>query len=128
VFHSSPKSTRSYQKDVPFLMVGDPKKAIYTDFGVESSLGFMSLKTLGPGCAVWRAVISPCDLPGPLGAAGRLPDRAVRTDHIQIQSGAELVVLSPQSADRAPKQAMGALVIVKIPNTDPMTIEALRSQ
>jgi peroxiredoxin len=27
VFHSSPKSIRSYQKDVPFLMVGDPKKA-----------------------------------------------------------------------------------------------------
>ena len=45
VFHSSPKSIRSYQKDVPFLMVGDPKKAIYKDFGVETSLGFMSLKT-----------------------------------------------------------------------------------
>src|SRR6266566_7099324 len=49
VFHSSPKSIRSYQKDVPFLMVGDPKKAIYKDFGVETSLGFMSLKALGAG-------------------------------------------------------------------------------
>jgi hypothetical protein len=38
---------RSYQKDVPFLMVGDPKKAFYKDFGVETSLGFMSLKALG---------------------------------------------------------------------------------
>jgi hypothetical protein len=47
VFHSSPKSIRSYQKDVPFLMVGDPKKAFYKDFGVETSLGFMSLKALG---------------------------------------------------------------------------------
>jgi hypothetical protein len=27
VFYSSPKSIRSYQKDVPFVMVGDPKKA-----------------------------------------------------------------------------------------------------
>jgi hypothetical protein len=33
-------------------MVGDPKKALYKDFGVETSLGFMSLKALGPGCAV----------------------------------------------------------------------------
>ena len=30
-------------------MVGDPKKAIYKDFGVETSLGFMSLKALGAG-------------------------------------------------------------------------------
>jgi len=47
VFHSSPKLIRSYQKDVPFLMVGDPKKVFYKDFGVETSLGFMSLKALG---------------------------------------------------------------------------------
>jgi peroxiredoxin len=47
VFHSSPKSIRSHQKDVPFLMVGDPKKAFYKAFGVESSLGFISLKALG---------------------------------------------------------------------------------
>lgn len=46
VFHSSPKSIRSYQKDVPFLMVGDPKKAFYRDFGVETSLGFMSFRAL----------------------------------------------------------------------------------
>jgi peroxiredoxin len=47
VFHSSPTSIRSYQKDVPFLMVGDPKKALYKDFGVEASLGFLSPKALG---------------------------------------------------------------------------------
>jgi hypothetical protein len=28
-------------------MVGDPKKAFYRDFGVETSLGFMSVKALG---------------------------------------------------------------------------------
>jgi len=49
VFHSSPKSIRSYQKDVPFQMVGDPKKALYKYLGVETSLGFMSLKALGAG-------------------------------------------------------------------------------
>src|SRR5438874_8851987 len=49
VFHSSPKSIRSYQKDVPFVLVGDPKKALYKDFGVKTSLGFMSLKALGAG-------------------------------------------------------------------------------
>jgi peroxiredoxin len=49
VFHSSPKSIRSYQKDVPFLMVGDPDKAFYRSFGVETSLGFISLKALGAG-------------------------------------------------------------------------------
>jgi peroxiredoxin len=49
VFHSSPNSIRSYQKDVPFLMVGDPHKALYREFGVESSLGFVSLKALAAG-------------------------------------------------------------------------------
>jgi peroxiredoxin len=46
VFHSSPKSIRSYQKDLPFLMVGDPTKVLYRDFGVETSLRFISLKAL----------------------------------------------------------------------------------
>jgi peroxiredoxin len=49
VFHSSPKSIRSYQKDVPFMMVGDPEKTFYKGFGVEASLGFLSLKALGAG-------------------------------------------------------------------------------
>src|SRR5512133_2074865 len=48
VFHSSAKSIRSYQKDVPFVMVGDPKKVLYEEFGVKTSFGFMSsLKALG---------------------------------------------------------------------------------
>src|SRR5256884_3399413 len=54
VFHSSAKSIRSYQKDVPFELVGDPKKALYKEFGVESSLGVLTLKSLGaatPGVA-----------------------------------------------------------------------------
>src|SRR5256712_14158029 len=47
VFHSSAKSIRSYQKDLPFVLVGDPKKALYKEFGVEASLGFLSRKALG---------------------------------------------------------------------------------
>ena len=46
VFHSSAKSIRSYQKDVPFLLVGDPKKALYREFGVGASLRFLSRKAL----------------------------------------------------------------------------------
>ena len=47
VFHSSAKLIGSYQKDVPFVLVGDPKKALYKEFGVKSPLGFISLKSLG---------------------------------------------------------------------------------
>jgi peroxiredoxin len=47
VFHSSARSIRSYQKDLPFLLVGDPKKALYREFGVEASLAFLSAKSLG---------------------------------------------------------------------------------
>ena len=46
VFHSSAKSIRSYQKDVPFALVGDPKKALYKELGVEASLGFLSRSSL----------------------------------------------------------------------------------
>jgi peroxiredoxin len=46
VFHSSAKSIRSYQKDLPFALVGDPKKALYKQFGVKASLGFLSVKSL----------------------------------------------------------------------------------
>ena len=49
VFHSSSKSIRSYQKDVPFVLVGDPKKVLYKEFGVETSLAFMSFKALAAG-------------------------------------------------------------------------------
>jgi peroxiredoxin len=48
VFHSSARSIRSYQKDVPFVLVGDPKKALYREFSMETSLGFLnSLRALG---------------------------------------------------------------------------------
>ena len=46
VFHSSPESIRSYQKDLPFVLIGDPQKALYRKFGVEASIKFMSLKSM----------------------------------------------------------------------------------
>ena len=49
VFHSSAKSIRSYQEDVPFVLVADPSKVLYKEFGVEASLRFMSLKALRAG-------------------------------------------------------------------------------
>jgi len=49
VFHSSAKAIRSYQKDVPFVLVADPDKVLYKEFGVETSFRFMSLKALGAG-------------------------------------------------------------------------------
>src|SRR5207245_10263006 len=45
VFHSSAKSIRSYQKEFPFVLVGDPKKALYEELGVKAALGFIRLKT-----------------------------------------------------------------------------------
>jgi hypothetical protein len=49
LFHSAAKSIRSYQKDVPYLLVADPYKVFYKEFGVETSLSFMSLKALSAG-------------------------------------------------------------------------------
>ena len=47
VFHSSARSIRSYHMELPFDLVGDPKKALYKEFGVEASLGFLTPKSLG---------------------------------------------------------------------------------
>ena len=47
VFHSSPKVIRSYQKHLPFTLVGDPKRELYRAFGVGTSLRFLSLRALG---------------------------------------------------------------------------------
>ena len=47
VFHSSAKSIRSYQKGLPFVLIGDPEKALYKYFGVTASLRFLSRKALG---------------------------------------------------------------------------------
>jgi peroxiredoxin len=71
VFHSSAESIRSYQKDIRFFLVGDPEKALYKEFGVKTSLGFMSLKALGAamrGMARGHLGLRPSG--GPLGLPG----------------------------------------------------------
>ena len=81
VFHSSAKSIRSYQKDVPFDLVGDPKKALYKEFGVESSLGFLTLKSVGAAMrGVAHGLFGVRLSGGPVRPPGRLSDRAVRAD------------------------------------------------
>ncbi|QFZ16571.1 peroxiredoxin-like family protein [Saccharothrix syringae] len=37
VFHSSAEDLRPHVADLPFAVVGDPEKALYRDFGVESA-------------------------------------------------------------------------------------------
>jgi peroxiredoxin len=60
VFHSSTAELRRYAPDVPFALVADPRRRLYRDFGVESSLG-----------ALLR--------PGAWGAMARGPLRAIRS-------------------------------------------------
>ena len=38
VFHSAAERLRQYQADLPFAVVADPERHLYTEFGVESSL------------------------------------------------------------------------------------------
>ena len=71
VFHSSAKSIRRYQKDIPFVLIGDPDKELYANFGVEASLGFLSLKALGAGMrGLARGHFGLRQAGGPLGLPG----------------------------------------------------------
>src|SRR6266481_1916184 len=101
VFHSSAKSIRSYQKDVPFVLVGDPKKAIYKEFGVKSSLGFISLMSLG---AAMRGVAhGPFGLPGDflIAPSGRIKAVKYGTHAYDQWSVDELIALAKGAALQA---------------------------
>lgn len=110
VFHSSPQSIRSYQKDVPFLMVGDPKKAFYKAFGVESSLGFMSLKAFGAavrgmahGHLGLRLAGGPLGLPADflISPSGRIKAVKYGTDAYDQWSVDELLTLATVASAQA---------------------------
>lgn len=48
VFHSSLETMLPYQSDLPFNVIADPKKKLYAEFGVESSLrSFLHLNAVG---------------------------------------------------------------------------------
>jgi peroxiredoxin len=50
VFHSTPTELRKYEADLPFTVIGDPDKVLYSRFGVEAS----PKAILKPGA--WRAL------------------------------------------------------------------------
>ena len=110
VFHSSPKSIRSYQKDVPFVLVGDPKKILYKEFGIKASLGFLSLKALGAamrgvahGHLGLRLAGGPAGLPGDflIAPTGQIKAAKYGTHAYDQWSVDELIALAKGAAARA---------------------------
>ena len=110
VFHSSAKSIRSYQKDVPFVMVGDPKKALYKEFGVKASLGFLSRKALGAamrgvahGHFGLRLAGGPAGLPGDflIAPSGQIKAAKYGTHAYDQWSVDELIALAKGAAVQA---------------------------
>ena len=76
VFHSSAKSIRSYQKNIPFVLVGDPKKALQRIW--RGNLAWVH-EPQSPGRRHARDGTRPFWLPAfrrPIGSSGRLCDRA----------------------------------------------------
>ena len=110
VFHSSARSIRSYQKDLPFVLVGDPKKALYKEFGVKASLGFLSRKALG---AAMRGVAhghfglrlggGPAGLPGDflIAPSGQIKAAKYGTHAYDQWSVDELIALAKNAAAEA---------------------------
>src|SRR5215470_3586551 len=110
VFHSSARSIRSYQRDVPFVLVGDPAKALYKEFGVKSSLAFLSRKALGAalrgvahGHLGLRLAGGPMGLPGDFLIAPSGEIKAVKygTHAYDQWSVDELLALAKGAAARA---------------------------
>src|SRR5579864_7942769 len=110
VFHSSAKSIRSYQKDLPFVLVGDPKKALYKEFGVKASLGFLSRKSLAAamrgvahghfGLRLWGG---PMGLPGDflIAPSGQIKAAKYGTHAYDQWSVDELIALAKGGAEKA---------------------------
>ena len=110
VFHSSAKSIRSYQKDVPFVLVGDPKKNLYKEFGVKASPRFLSRKALG---AAMRGVAhghfglrlggGPMGLPGDflIAPSGQITAAKYGTHAYDQWSVDELIALARDAAVKA---------------------------
>ncbi len=110
VFHSSVKSIRSYQKDLPFVLVGDPKKALYKEFGIKASLRFLSLESLGAalrgvahghfGLRLWGG---PMGLPGDflIAPSGRIKAAKYGTHAYDQWSVDELIALAKNEEEQA---------------------------
>ena len=110
VFHSSATSIRSYQKELPFVLVGDPKKALYKQFGVKASLRFLSLKALAAavrgvahGHFGLRLSGGPMGLPGDflIAPSGQIKAAKYGTHAYDQWSVDELIALAKGAAVRA---------------------------
>jgi len=110
VFHSSAKSIRSYQKDLPFVLVGDPKKALYTEFGVGASPKFLSRKALAAamrgvahGHFGLRLAGGPAGLPGDflIAPSGQIKAAKYGTHAYDQWSVDELIALAKGAAAQA---------------------------
>ena len=92
------------------MLVGDPKKALYKEFGVESSLGFISRKSLGAamrgmahghfGLRLWGG---PFGLPGDflIAPSGRIKAVKYGTHAYDQWSVDELIALAEGAALQA---------------------------
>lgn len=110
VFHSSARSIRSYQKDLPFVLVGDPTKALYKEFGVEASLRFLSPRSLraavrgvAHGHFGLRLGGGPMGLPADflIAPSGQIKAAKYGTDAYDQWSAEELIALANGAAEKA---------------------------
>lgn len=51
VFHSDAETLRAYEADLPFATIADPDRFLYTEFGVERSLGAITNPRSWPAMA-----------------------------------------------------------------------------
>ena len=110
VFHSSARAIRSHQKDLPFLLVGDPNKALYKEFGVKASLRFLSLQAMGAalrgvahGHFGLRLAGGPAGLPGDflIAPSGQIRAAKYGTHAYDQWSVDELIALAKGAAAQA---------------------------
>ena len=110
VFHSSARSIRSYQRDLPFVLVGDPTKALYKKFGVKASPRFLSRKALGAairgvahGHFGLRLAGGPAGLPGDflIAPSGQIKAAKYGTHAYDQWSVDELIALARGAASQA---------------------------
>ena len=90
VFHSPDSSLLPYQGKFPFIVIGDPEKKLYRQFGVESSI-FALLTILDP--RLWPTIVKanrakdkPAGMPegGPLGLPADFligPEGKIKASH-----------------------------------------------
>lgn len=84
-FHSSQQEVASFHQDLPFDAIGDKEKRFYRQFGVESSLFYLSLAALAAGLqSISRGKIGIQPTGGVLGLPAEFliaPDGSIKAAH-----------------------------------------------